>query len=127
MGFAVNVLAGADRLLESFLGLVNRPALLDGPLLQRCDGGPVVEAEDVIGCRYLAVVFDVCSAALLDLPGCRDRPGMVVQRCRGVNAAMIVRAGELVGEPASERGVCDVELAGDGVGSRHPGWRAVPG
>src|SRR6266568_1898444 len=127
MSLAVNVLAGADRLLESFLGLVNRPALFDGPLLQCCDGGPVVEAEDVIGCRYPAVVLDVCSAALPNLPGCRDRPGMVVQLCRGADAAMVVGAGELVGEPASERGVGEVELAGDSVGSRSPGWRAVPG
>src|SRR5262249_16306996 len=127
MGLAVNVLAGADCFFEPFLGLVDRLALFDGPLFERCDGGPVVEAEDVIGCRYFAVVFDVCSAALPDLPGCRDRPEMVVQLCRGTDAAMVVGPGELVGEPASERGVSEVELAGDGAGSGSPGWRVVPG
>ena len=76
MSLTVNFLAGDNRLLESFLGLINRLALSDGSLLQSCDGGPVVEAEDVIGCRYLAVVLDVRPAALPDLPGCRDRPAI---------------------------------------------------
>jgi hypothetical protein len=74
-----------------------------------------------------AVIFDVRSAELPDLVGCGDRPGMLIQLCRGTDAAMIVGAGELVGEPACERGFCEDELAGDGVRSGRAGRRAVPG